>query len=81
MDRIDYRQTRAARGLLGWTQKQLADAAGVSLATIQFFETNKREPIPNNLIAIRRALEDTGIVFQKDGKNIGVSISIRKLPK
>jgi len=30
---------------------------------------------------IRRALEDAGIEFQKTGKNIGVSINVRKLPK
>jgi transcriptional regulator with XRE-family HTH domain len=72
----DYRQSRAARSLLGWTQQQLADTAGVALATIQFFETNKRAPIPNNLTAIRRALEDAGIEFipAKSGKGIGVRL-------
>jgi transcriptional regulator with XRE-family HTH domain len=71
---IDHRQSRAARSLLGWTQQQLADTAGVALATIQFFETDKREPIPNNLTAIRRALEDAGVEFipAKSGKGIGV---------
>jgi transcriptional regulator with XRE-family HTH domain len=78
---MDFRQSRAARGLLGWSQQTLADAANVSLATIQLFETNKREPIPNNLTAIRRALEDAGVVFHTDGKNIGVSINVRKIPK
>jgi transcriptional regulator with XRE-family HTH domain len=73
---MNYKQSRAARGLLGWTQQSLADAASVSLATIQFFETNKREPIPNNLNAIRRALEDAGVEFipAKSGKGIGVRI-------
>jgi transcriptional regulator with XRE-family HTH domain len=73
---MNYKQSRAARGLLGWTQQRLADAASVSLATIQFFETNKREPIPNNLSAIRRALESAGIEFipAKNGKGIGVRL-------
>jgi hypothetical protein len=60
---IDHRQSRAARSLLGWTQHQLADTAGVALATIPFFETNKREAISHNLTAIRRALEDAGVEF------------------
>jgi transcriptional regulator with XRE-family HTH domain len=73
---IDHRQSRAARSLLGWTQHQLAETAGVALATIQFFETNKREPIPNNLTAIRRALEDAGVQFipAKNGKGVGVRL-------
>jgi transcriptional regulator with XRE-family HTH domain len=73
---IDHRQSRAARSLLGWNQQKLADTAGVALATIQFFETNKREPIPNNLAAIRRALERAGVEFipSKSGKGVGVRL-------
>jgi transcriptional regulator with XRE-family HTH domain len=74
---MNYKQSRAARGLLGWTQQRLADAASVSLATIQFFETNKRAPIPNNLVAIRRALEGAGVEFipaNKSGKGVGVRL-------
>jgi transcriptional regulator with XRE-family HTH domain len=75
---IDHRQSRAARSLLGWTQQELADTAGVALATIQFFETNKREPIPNNLTAIRRALEDAGITFESDGRSVGVKLKLKR---
>lgn len=58
------------------TQQQLANAASVSLATVQFFETNKREPIPNNLTAIRHALEGAGVEFipAKSGKGVGVRL-------
>ncbi|MBX3597146.1 MAG: helix-turn-helix transcriptional regulator [Rhizobiaceae bacterium] len=34
-------QCRAARGLLNWTQHQLAAAAGVSRSTIKDFECNR----------------------------------------
>jgi DNA-binding XRE family transcriptional regulator len=73
---IDHRQSRAARSLLSWTQQQLADTAGVALATIQFFETNKREPIPNNLAAVRRALEEAGVelIPAKNGRGVGVRL-------
>jgi transcriptional regulator with XRE-family HTH domain len=74
---MDYKQSRAARGLLGWSQQTLADAASVSLATIQLFETDKREPIPNNLAAIRRALEEAGVEFipaKRGGKGVGVRL-------
>ena len=73
---IDHKQSRAGRSLLGWNQQKLAESAGVALATVQFFETNKREPIPNNLTAIRRALEDAGVEFipAKNGKGVGVRL-------
>ena len=35
---ISPRQSRAARGLLDWTQDNLATRAGVSLKTVQDFE-------------------------------------------
>jgi hypothetical protein len=61
-----------------WSQQTLADAASVSLATIQLFETNKREPIQNNLTAIRRALERAGVIFESDGKFVGVKLKIKR---
>jgi transcriptional regulator with XRE-family HTH domain len=73
---IDHRQSRAARSLLGWTQQQLADTSGISLATIQFFETNKRVPIQNTLNAICSALEVGGVEFipAKNGRGVGVRL-------
>lgn len=53
-------QSRAARGWLGWTQAQLAEAARVGLSTVKDFESGKRVPIANNLDAIRRALQEGG---------------------
>ena len=51
------------------------------MATLKRFENGHVTPIPVIRAAIFRALEDGGIEFQKDGKNVGVSISVRKLPK
>jgi transcriptional regulator with XRE-family HTH domain len=64
-------QCRAARGWLGWTQQELARRAGVGLSTVRDFENGDRTPIPNNLAAIRRAIEDAGIemMFGKDGRS------------
>ncbi|MGW9332309.1 helix-turn-helix domain-containing protein [Bosea sp. NPDC055594] len=61
-------QSRAARGLLGWSQTDLAGAAKVSISTIRDYETGKRQPIANNLSAIRLALEAAGMVFVGDGE-------------
>jgi transcriptional regulator with XRE-family HTH domain len=73
---MDSRQSRAARGLLKWSQRQLADESGVGLSTVAEFENDKREPWLGNLAAIRRALEDAGVEFipAKGGKGVGVRL-------
>ncbi len=58
---------RAARGLLNWPQKTLAEAAGVGLSTLQNYEADKTTPMRANLAAIRRALEEAGVEFTADG--------------
>ena len=57
---ISPAQTRAARVWLDWTQAELAARASVGLSTVRDLEAAKREPIANNLAAIRRALESGG---------------------
>ncbi len=60
---ITPKQCAAARALLGWTQRQLAEAAGVNETTVIFFESGKRNPIPATMKAMLRALQDGGILF------------------
>jgi transcriptional regulator with XRE-family HTH domain len=49
--------------MLGWNQSQLADAANLSRMTVVDFENGTRAPHPNNLAAIRAALEAAGVEF------------------
>lgn len=60
--------SRAARGLIDWSQSDLAAASGVSLSTVRDFETGKRTPISNNLAALQRALEAAGVEFTNGGE-------------
>ena len=70
-------QVRAARGLIAWSQTDLAKAAGVGKATVADFERGVREPIKNNLLAMERALEEAGVSFT-NGDEPGVKL--RKAP-
>lgn len=56
-------QCRAARGLLGMTQGELATAAGLGLSTIVDFERTRRAVSADAVRAIRSALEAAGLVF------------------
>ena len=68
-------QCRAARGLIGITQDDLAAASGVSKRTIASFETSERQAISANIAAIRTALEAAGVEFiPENGGGAGVRL-------
>ncbi len=60
---ISPAQCRAARGLLDWTQSQLAQKVGVALRTIQDFENSRRTPLAIVRASIKQALEQGGVEF------------------
>lgn len=69
---IKPEQSRAARGLLDWSQTQLGSASHLSESTIRDFEKGRRVPSINNLAAIRTALEAAGVEFINDERGDGV---------
>jgi transcriptional regulator with XRE-family HTH domain len=66
-------QCRAARGLLDWSQQQLADAACVGVVTVRQFEGGTTQPRNATLVVIERAFEDAGVEFV-NGARCGVSV-------
>jgi len=60
---ITPEQCRAARGLLKWTQPQLARLARVSKDTVRHFESGRQEANPSTLIVIKLAFETHGVEF------------------
>lgn len=76
---ITPEQSRAARGLLNWSQTQLGQAANLSESTIRDFEKGRRIPSTNNLAAVQRALESVGITFLTGGDAAtGPGVSLRR---
>ncbi len=64
---IHINQIRAARGLLGWSQKELAKRSGVSDVSIINYEKGKRTPHQNTMNKIIQAFELGGVDFTEDG--------------
>jgi len=74
-------QIRAARILLGWKQKDLADAAGVSFPTIQRMEINGPErSSAGNVEKVQKSLEYAGVLFIDEDDDAGVGVRLRKRP-
>lgn len=74
-------QIRAARGLLRWSAKDLAEASGVSLPTIQRMEAVSGLPssLGATLISVKEALERAGVQFiPENGGGVGVRFRERR---
>jgi hypothetical protein len=75
---IDSAQVRAGRALVGWSQAELANAAGLPLATVELFEMDGANQVPVELVAkIGAALEGAGVVFIPDDGG-GAGVRLRK---
>lgn len=60
---INARQIKAARALLDWSQDRLAEACGLSIATIRKIESGHISPRNSTMGGIQRALEGAGLEF------------------
>ncbi len=70
-------QIRGARGLLGWSQTELAEASDTARRTIVTIEAG--EPVHRNSIErVVDTLLGAGIVFIEDEEAPGVSLRVRR---
>jgi transcriptional regulator with XRE-family HTH domain len=72
---ITSEQIRAARALLRWEQRNLAEVSGVSLPSIKRLETSpgNLSAQPRTIDALRAALEAAGVQFT-NGDEPGVKL-------
>jgi hypothetical protein len=75
---ITPEQCRAARGLLDWTQGDLAREAAVGIVTVRQIESGLSAPRRATLDVVRRALERGGVVFI-DANGDGPGVRLRKI--
>jgi len=75
-------QCRAARGLLDWTQQDLAERAGVGIVTVRQLEADSNEPRRATLEVVKQALERAGVDFiDENGGGPGVRMRKRRRTK
>ena len=72
-------QIRAARALLRWEQRDLADASGVSLPSVKRLETQPGALAAQErtILELRKALEGAGVEFIAENGG-GPGVRLRK---
>jgi len=70
-------QCRAARGLIDWSQMELAERAGVGIVTIRQLEAGIHAPRRSTIDVVRRALEAAGVEFIAENGG-GPGVRLRK---
>lgn len=73
---IDVRLLRAARVLLGWSQADLAEKAGLARNSVVRLEDGTTDPRRSTLVAIQKVLEEGGVEFlpKEGGKGQGLRL-------
>lgn len=75
-------QCRAARGLLDWSQQELATRAEIGIVTVRQLEAGTIEPRRATLAVVRQAFEYAGVEFiDENGGGPGVRLRDRQAPK
>lgn len=71
-------QSRAARALLDWSQKQLGAKAGIGHGTVRHFEKGRQPLSEEGQNALRKVLETAGVTFiEQNGEGPGCRLSKR----
>ena len=71
---INPAQCRAARGLVAWSQQDLASEAGIGVVTVHQFEAGTSVPRRATTDVIKRAFEIAGVEFT-NGDQPGVRLT------
>jgi len=77
---ITSHQLRAARALLGWDQRQLAEESDTSVPTIQRMESSDGQVrgIVRTLVKVVKALESAGIeLLGENAPSVGLGRGVR----
>ena len=76
---IEAAQIRAARGLIEWSQTQLAEASDLALSTIRRMEVagGTLKSSVENVLKVQQALEDAGVIFIDRNEDGGPGVRLK----
>jgi transcriptional regulator with XRE-family HTH domain len=73
-------QCRAARGLLDWTQDDLAAKSRASVVTVRNFENEKSTPQTGTMVLLEQAFAEAGVEFiDENGGGPGVRLKAERI--
>lgn len=73
-------QIRGARGLLNWSQGELAERAGVSKQSVTRIEIGTTDPRFSTMTALNEAISSTGVEMAEDiNGTVRLTVSREKL--
>ena len=77
---VTGRQIAAARVLLGMAQAELAARANISVPTLKRMEASdgRAQGLTNNVAAVRRALEESGVLFLDPNGKSGAGVRLSR---
>lgn len=74
---MSFSQCRAARALVEWPRRKLAEASSVDIAVIEALERDGLVPPEEILASLERALEEAGAIFIPEGPAGGRGVRLR----
>jgi transcriptional regulator with XRE-family HTH domain len=76
--RMTPAQLRAARGLLAWSRRDLAEKSGTSAEAVQWFEARGGDPKLSTTMKWRRALQKAGCILIDPDAEGGPGVRLRE---
>lgn len=73
--------SRAARGLLDWTQQRASSEMGIGTGTLAEFEAHESVPRFTTLSRIESTYVDAGVTFVNDGHRAGALLDRARIIK
>jgi hypothetical protein len=72
-------QLRGARSILNWSRSDLAEASGVPMATLAFYECGRTKSMLSEAMGkIIAAFEKEGVIFIVQDKTAGAGVRFKK---
>ena len=80
---LSSEQIRAARALLRWSARQLAEKSGVHPTTVQRLENGNGSPggTVKTLVRVQAVLEEAGVEFKSQDGGLGVFLKADALDR